>query len=149
MTSMLFEGAKSQRNEIVFDVAGSVRLPTIRSGDFKLMGDVLYNLKQDPSEQTDVAAKHPKLVKELKARVTAVGNERPSLGDKPLLMDPPLPYVYGQQEQENVPEWLVTAVNKVRAKQPTEWEPGETPWPKAPKGAVASKMDGLKDEVGK
>jgi arylsulfatase A-like enzyme len=149
MTSMLFEGAKSQRNEIVFDVAGSVRLPTIRSGDFKLMGDVLYNLKQDPSEQTDVAAKHPKLVKELKARVTAVGNERPPLGDKPLLMDPPLPYVYGQQEQENVPEWLVTAVNKVRAKQPTEWEPGETPWPKAPKGAVASKMDGLKDEVGK
>lgn len=149
MTSMLFQGAKSQRNEIVFDVAGSVRLPTIRRGDFKLMGDALYNLKQDPSEQTDVAAKHPQLVKELKARVTAVGNERPPLGDKPLLMDPPLPYVYGQQEQANVPEWLITAVNKVRAKQPTEWEPGETPWPKAPKGAVASKMDGLKDEVGK
>ena len=149
MTSMLFQGAKSQRNEIVFDVAGSVRLPTIRRGDFKLMGDALYNLKQDPSEQTDVAAKHPQLVKELKARVTAVGNERPPLGDKPLLMDPPLPYVYGQQEQANVPEWLVTAVNKVRAKQPTKWEPGETPWPKAPKGAVASKMDGLKDEAGK
>ncbi|MGB1931115.1 MAG: hypothetical protein ACPHO8_17555, partial [Mariniblastus sp.] len=149
MTSMLFEGAASKRNEIVFDVSGSVRLPTIRSGDFKLMGDVLYNLKQDPSEQTDVAAKHPKLVKELKARVTAVGNERPPLGDKPLLMDPPLPYVYGQQEQANIPKWLITAVNKVRAKQPTEWEPGETPWPKAPKGAVASKMDGLKDEVGK
>lgn len=149
MTSMLFEGAASKRNEIVFDVSGSVRLPTIRSGDFKLMGDVLYNLKQDPSEQTDVAAKHTKLVKELKARVTAVGNERPPLGDKPLLMDPPLPYVYGQQEQESVPEWLVTAVNKVRAKQPTEWKPGETPWPKAPKGAVASKMDGLKDETGK
>ena len=149
MTSMLFEGAKSQRNEIVFDVAGSVRLPTIRRGDFKLMGDVLYNLKQDPSEQTDVAAKHPQLVKELKARVTAVGGERPPLGDKPLLMDPPLPYVYGQQEQADVPDWLITAVNQVRAKQPTEWEPGETPWPKAPKGAVASKMDGLKDEVGK
>ena len=149
MTSMLFQGASSQRNEIVFDVAGSVRLPTIRRGDFKLMGDALYNLKQDPAEQTDVAAKHPKLVKELKARVTAVGNERPPLGDKPLLMDPPLPYVYGLTEQKDVPEWLITAVNKVRAKQPTEWEPGETPWPKAPKGAVASKMDGLKDEAGK
>ena len=149
MTSMLFEGAKSQRNEIVFDVAGSVRLPTIRRGDFKLMGDALYNIKKDPSEQTDVAAKHPKLVKELKARVTAVGGERPPLGDKPLLMDPPLPYVYGLTEQKDVPKWLTTAVNKVRAKQPTEWEPGETPWPKAPKGAVASKMDGLKDEAGK
>ena len=149
MTAMLFEGAKSQRNEIVFDVDGSVRLPTIRRGDFKLMGDALYNIKKDPAEQIDVAAKHPQLVKELKARVTAVGNERPPLGDKPLLMDPPLPYVYGLTEQKDVPKWLTTAVNKVRAKQPTEWEPGETPWPKAPKGAVASKMDGLKDEAGK
>ena len=150
MTAMLFEGADSRRNEIVFDVAGSVRLPTIRRGDFKLMGDALYNIKKDPSEQTDVAAKHPQLVKELKARVTAVGGERPPLGDKPLLMDPPLPYVYGLTEQKDVPEWLTSQRSiKSARKQPTEWEPGETPWPKAPKGAVASKMDGLKDEAGK
>jgi arylsulfatase A-like enzyme len=149
MTSMLFEGTESKRSEIVFDVSGSVRLPTIRRGNFKLMGDALYNIKNDPSEQTNVAAKHPDLVKALKARVAAVGNERSPLGDKPLLMDPPLPFVYGLNEQKNVPEWLITAVNEVRAKQPTKWEPGETPWPKAPKGAVASKMDGLKDEAGK
>lgn len=149
MTSMLFEGTESKRNEIVFDVSGSVRLPTIRRGNFKLMGDALYNIKKDPFEQTNVAAQHPDLVKALQARVSAVGNERSPLGDKPLLMDPPLPFVYGLNEQKNVPEWLITAVNKVRAKQPTQWEPGETPWPKAPKGAVASKMDGLKDEAGK
>ena len=112
------------------------------------MGDALYNIEEDPSEQTDISAKHPGVVKQLKDRVTAVGNERPPLGDKPLLMDPPLPYVYGQEEQTDVPAWLIEAVDKVRAKQPQQWAPGETPWPKAPKGAFASKMDGLKDEVG-
>ncbi|MEC8555861.1 MAG: arylsulfatase [Planctomycetota bacterium] len=148
MTEMLFQGAESPRKEIVFDVAGSVRLPTIRSGAFKLMGDALYNLEEDPSEQTDVAKQHPDVARELKARVTAIGNERPPLGDKPLLMDPPLPYVYGKNEQQDIPAWLVKAVDAVRAKQPQEWATGETPWPKAPQGAVASKMDGLKDEVG-
>ena len=146
MTAMLFENAESPRDEIVFDVSGSVRLPTIRRGAFKLMGDALYNLEEDPFEQTDVAEHHPDVVKELKDRVIAVGNERPPLGEKPLLMDPPLPYVYGQQEQQSVPAWLVEAVETVRAQQPTDWAPGETPWPKAPRGAMASKMDGLSDE---
>ena len=149
MTSMLFGDQESTREEIVFDVSGSVRLPTIRSGDYKLMGDMLYNIKTDPSESTDIASGHPERVTKMRARVTALGNQRPPLGDKPLLMDPPLPYVYGLQEQQNVPDWLIKAVDQVRAKQPTEWAPGETPWPKAPQGAEASKMDGLKDEATK
>lgn len=149
MTDMLFGNEESQRTEIVYDVSGSVRLPTIRSGDYKLMGEALYNIVEDPSETTDIASENPDLVEELEARVTAVGEERPPLGEKPLLMDPPLPYVYGLAEQENTPDWLVKAVEAVRATQPTEWAPGETPWPKAPQGANASKMDGLKDEVTK
>ncbi|MGB0598613.1 MAG: arylsulfatase B [Rubripirellula sp.] len=146
MTSMLFGGKESPRQEIIYDVEGSVRLPTIRRGDFKLMGDVLYNIAKDPGEQTNVASDHPEVVKELASRVAAVGKERPPLGDKPLLMDPPLPYVYGMEEQTGTPPWLIETVDAVRSKQPTEWAPGETPWPKAPKGATASKMDGLKDE---
>lgn len=149
MTSMLFEGQDSKRTEIVYDVSGSVRLPTIRSGDFKLMGDALYNIRKDPFEKTNIAAKYPKLVARLTARINAVGNERPPLGDKPLLMDPPLPYVYGLDEQKDVPAWLVKAVNEVRSTQPKKWAPGETPWPKAPVGANASKMTGLKDEAAK
>ena len=149
MTSMLFQGEQSQRDEIVFDVSGSVRLPTIRRGDYKLMGDALYNIQEDPSERTDIAAKQPALVAELRARVTELGRERPPLGDKPLLMDPPLPYVYGSKEQRDVPSWLISVVNEVRAQQPTQWAPGETPWPKAPEGAIASRMDGLKDEAAK
>ena len=58
------------------------------------------------------------------------------LGDKPLLMDPPLPYVYGLNENRNAPQWLKEAVLKVRATQPKVWAPGETPWPPAPTGAT-------------
>ena len=147
MTDMLFHNAKSKRQEIMFDVTGSVRLPTIRSGQYKLMGDSLYDLKNDPYEKNDVAESHPRIVRKLSKRLEKVGQQRPPLGDKPLLMDPPLPYVYGQDEQEDTPQWLIEAVEAVRSKQPTEWAPGETPWPKAPQGAVASKMDGLKDEA--
>jgi len=148
MTSMLFEEKPSPRNEIIYDVAGSVRVPTIRAGDFKLMGDALYNVVLDPSEQSDIASQHPRIVNKLRTRLDAVGKQRPPLGEKPLLMDPPLPYVYGLNEQKQVPRWLVKAVDEIRATQPKDWAPGETPWPKAPVGASASKMDGLKDETG-
>ena len=147
MTNMLFHNGESKRQEIVFDVTGSVRLPTVRSGQYKLMGDSLYDLETDPYEKNDVAKSHPRIVRTLSKRLEKIGQQRPPLGDKPLLMDPPLPYVYGQNEQNDTPQWLIEAVEAVRAKQPTEWAPGETPWPKAPQGAVASKMDGLKDEA--
>ena len=147
MYDMLFEGKDSPRDEVIYDVSGSVRLPTIRKGDYKLMGDMLFNIKEDPSETTDIAEQNPELVKQLKARVDAIGAERPPLGDKPLLMDPPLPYVYGIEENENPPQWLKDHVDAIRATQPKSWAPGETPWPKAPKGAVASKMTGGLDEV--
>lgn len=139
MTDMLFGPAESPRHEIVFEVAGSVRLPTIRSGDYKLMGDMLFNIKDDPSERHDVAKKHPKIVERLANRLAEVGAQRPPLGDKPLLMDPPLPYIYGLNENKNVPAWLKTHVDAIRAKQPKNWAPGTTPWPQAPKGAFAAK----------
>lgn len=147
MSEMLFEGRESPRNEVVYDVEGSVRLPTIRHGDYKLMGETLYNIAKDPYETTDVAAQHPEVVKRLKQRVEEMGAQRPPLGDKPLLMDPPLPYVYGIEENKDPPQWLIDHVDAIRAMQPKEWKDGETPWPKAPQGAVASKMTGGIDEV--
>ncbi|QDV70087.1 Arylsulfatase [Rosistilla carotiformis] len=140
MTGMLFGGEPSPRDEIIFEVTGSVRLPTIRSGDWKLMGDVLYNIKTDPYETTDVADQHPQVVRRLADRLAEVGRQRPPLGDKPLLMDPPLPYIYGQKESLAPPAWLKQAVDAVRAKQPQHWAPGETPWPQAPVGANAAKQ---------
>jgi len=139
MTSTLFAGQPSPRKEIIFEVEGSVRLPTIRSGNFKLMGDMLFDIKHDPYETNDIAAKHPQVVDQLKARLATVSRQRPPLGDKPLLMDPALPYIYGATESKNIPQWLKDHVAKVRSKQPQTWAPGETPWPKAPVGANASK----------
>ncbi len=139
MTEMLFGGIPSPRREIIFEVAGSVRLPTVRSGDHKLMGDMLFNVTEDPAETTDIAAKNPEIVKRLKACLEDVAKQRPPLGDKPLLMDPPLPYVYGREENRNPPQWLKKAVDAVRAQQPQQWPPGKTPWPQAPKGANASR----------
>ena len=138
MTGMLFRGESSPRDEIVFEVSGSFRIPTIRKGDYKLMGKLLYNIKTDPYETTDIATQHPDIVKRLRARLLEVDAERPPLGDKPLLMEPPLPYVYGIEENANPPEWLKEAVDRIRATQPKEWAPGETPWPQAPKAPVGS-----------
>ncbi|MCH7920904.1 MAG: hypothetical protein IIC50_23375 [Planctomycetes bacterium] len=135
---MRFNRQPSPRTEIILEVAGSVRPPTIRSGDYKLMGDMLYDIKRDPGERTDIAPQHPDIVKKLAARLDEVGKQRPPLGDKPLLMDPPLPYIYGLEESKNPPAWLKQAVDKIRDTQPKEWAPGETPWPQAPKGAHAS-----------
>ncbi|MEM9280805.1 MAG: arylsulfatase [Verrucomicrobiota bacterium] len=147
-TMTLFGGQPSSRKEIIFDVEGSVRLPTIRSGDYKLMGDMLFNISEDPAETTDIADKNPEVVSKLKQRLEEAAAERPPLGDKPLLMEPPLPYVYGIDENKEVPEWLKNHVDAIRATQPKEWAPGETPWPQAPKGANASKMTGGLDEQG-
>jgi arylsulfatase A-like enzyme len=138
MTPMLFGPAPSPRKEIIFEVEGSVRLPTIRSGDFKLMGDMLFNVAKDPGERSDIAAKHPQVVAKLRARLREAGAERPPLGDKPLLMDPPLPYIYGIEENRRPPDWLKKHVDKVRASQPREWAPGKTPWPQAPVGDKAA-----------
>ncbi len=138
MTGMLFGSKASPRDEIVFEVSGSVRIPTIRKGDYKLMGKLLYNIKTDPYETTDIAARHPDIVKRLRDRLLEVDAERPPLGDKPLLMEPPLPYVYGIEENENPPEWLKEVVDRIRATQTKDWAPGETPWPQAPKAPVGS-----------
>ncbi|MEM6779548.1 MAG: arylsulfatase [Planctomycetota bacterium] len=132
MTEMLTAGQPSKREEIIFEVQGSVRAPTIRSGNYKLMGKLLYDLQNDPRETTDVADKYPGVVTELSERLIEVGHHRPPLGDKPLLMSPSLPYVYGADENENPPDWLVEEVDRARAKQPTSWPIGVTPWPQAP-----------------
>jgi len=144
----VFGDDPSPRTEIIFDVDGSVRVPTIRSGDYKLMGELLFNVAEDPSETTDVASANPEIVSKLSARLQQAASERPPLGDKPLLMEPPLPYVYGLEENMNVPQWLKDHVDAIRATQPKEWAPGETPWPQAPKGVNASKMTGGLDEQG-
>ena len=143
MTDTILDGAPSSRREIIFDVAGCVRPPSIRMDDYKLIGNELYNVVQDPGETTDVAKELPEIVGRLQTRLQQAADERPLLGDKAKLMTPALPWVYGQQENQNVPEWVKQRVSQVRATQPTTWAPGTTPWPQAPKdGKIEYTGDG-------
>jgi hypothetical protein len=107
------------------------------------VGKELYNLEVDPSEKNNIAEKHPEIAKELSSRVAEVGRQRPPLTGMDRLMSPALPWVYGQQENKNVPEWLKQEVQKIRKTQPKEWAPGTTPWPQAPKdGKIIYTGDG-------
>lgn len=132
MTKTIFANGPALRSEIVYEVSGSVRFPAIRLGDYKLIGEELYNVVLDPSETTDIAAKNPAVVKRLSERVAEVGSQRPPLPDVSQLMSPALPWVYGQLENATAPEWVKAEVRKVRETQPKEWAPGTTPWPQAP-----------------
>lgn len=143
MTDVIFSYSKSPRDEIIFEVSGSVRFPAIRKGRYKLVGKELYDLEADPSEKTDIATKHPEIVKQLTDRVTSVGKERPPLTGIDRLMSPALPWVYGQKENVTVPNWVKQEVQKIRNTQPKDWAPGTTPWPQAPKnGKIIYTGDG-------
>ena len=143
MTDVIFSYSQSPRDEIIFEVSGSVRFPAIRKGRYKLVGKELYDLEADPSEKTDIATKHPEIVKQLTDRVTSVGKERPPLTGMDRLMSPALPWVYGQKENVTVPNWVKQEVQKIRNTQPKDWAPGTTPWPQAPKnGKIIYTGDG-------
>ncbi len=134
LTEVILEGANSPRDEIIFEVAESVRPPSIRVGPYKLIGDELFNIDDDPAEQVDLANAQPMIVTRLKNRLHEVGQQRPPMPTLDQLMEPALPWVYGQEENLHTPNWLKTLMKGVRAKQPQEWAAGSTPWPQAPKG---------------
>lgn len=143
MTDVIFAGGKSQRDEIIFDVAGCVRLPTIRKGDYKLMGEELYNIVKDPSEKNDLAKQKPEIVAALKKRLAEAAKQRPPMPRMDQLMSPAQPWVYGMHENANTPDWVKKAVQAVRDTQPKTWAEGKTPWPQAPKdGKIIYTGDG-------
>ncbi len=115
-----------------------------------LMGCFRYLLLYPWQRSTDaepVFGVWPGIVKRLKARLATFNKQRPPLsdiiGEQPLLMDPPLPFVYGRDENLHAPDWVRRAVTVVRATQPKSWAPGKTPWPQAPKdGKIIYTGDG-------
>ncbi|MDP1589716.1 MAG: sulfatase-like hydrolase/transferase, partial [Prosthecobacter sp.] len=134
MSAVLLEDKPGPRTELFIEATGSVRLPTLRQGDFKLVGKELFNLATDPAEKTDIAAQHSDIIARMTARIAELSAQRPPLGDLPLLMDPALPWIYGREENTAVPDWIKAHVQAVRATQPQSYPPGQTPWPQAPKG---------------
>jgi len=143
MTGVILNGRPSPRDEIIFDVAGCVRQPSIRKGDYKLVGQELYNVRDDPYENNDIAKVRPDLVELLSKRLAEAAAERPPLPRMDILMSPALPWVYGERENASAPEWLKQHVLEVRKTQPKDWPNGTTPWPQAPKdGKIIYTGDG-------
>ncbi len=143
MRETLLDGHPSRRTEVIIEASGSVRLPTIRQGRYKLVGKALYDLVTDPGERTDIAAARPAVGERLRTRLAEVSATRPPLDPAAELMEPALPFVYGRDENQRVPDWLRRHVSGLRALQPQTYPPGETPWPQPPRdGKIRYTGDG-------
>ena len=143
ITSILLGKDEIIRDEVVFEVSGSVRPPTIRLGDFKLVGEELFNIASDPYEEKNIASENEIIVNKLKARLDTLASERPPMPAMDNLMTPALPWVYGQEENKEAPEWLKSIMLEIRKSQPQFWAEGTTPWPQAPKdGKIIYTGDG-------
>ncbi len=133
MSPVIFDDKDGGREEIIYEVSHSVRPPAIRLGDYKLIGEELYNITTDPGEEKNIAPSEPARVKYLHERLKEVGDQRPERPTFDVLMTPALPWVYGQVENQSAPDWLKDLMIEVRSRQPQDWAPGTTPWPQAPK----------------
>jgi arylsulfatase A-like enzyme len=108
------QGKPTPHTEIVLSVPGfedsETGTPAIRVGDFKLVGDELYNIPQDPSEKKNLAAEQPEKVRQLKARLAQLATERRPPEEHGKIMDGKL-FMYGEQENKaGVPDWVKKAV---------------------------------------
>jgi len=118
----LAHGKPSPRREVVYNVPGEfgreMGAPAIRVGDFKLVGEELYEIPKDPYEQTDVAAKHPDVVKQLKARLAEVASQRRP-PEKHERIAGARPLVKGELENAQPhPDWLKEAVKQAGEEPP-------------------------------
>ncbi len=105
----------SPRNEIVFSLSGDfvdTGDKAIRRQDYKLVGEELYNILNDPFEKRDIAAEKPEVFQALDQRLADLVLERRTpekhtkisqLIDRPLL-------VFGEEENSDPPVWLESYV---------------------------------------
>jgi arylsulfatase A-like enzyme len=110
----LTQGKPSPHREIVLSVPGfndsETGPPAIRVGDFKLVEDELYDIRQDPYEKTNLGARHPEKVRELKARLAELAKERRTPEPHNRIMEGKL-LLYGEEENKaGVPDWVKQAV---------------------------------------
>ena len=84
--------------------------PAIRVGDFKLVGEELYDIRRDPYEKNNLAAEQPAKVRELKARLAQLATERRTPEAHTRITDGKL-FMYGEEENKaGVPDWVKQAV---------------------------------------
>ncbi len=113
------QGQPSPHAEIVLSVPGFEKSETgpaaIRVGDFKLVGEELYNIRQDPSEKKDLAAQQPARVRALQARLGQLAAERRTPELHTRVSNGPV-WLYGEEENKvPLPDWVKTAVTAAAA----------------------------------
>ena len=110
------EGKPSPRQEIVHNVPGSPRSSqaAIRRGDFKLVGNELFDIKSDPYEKNDLAGKFSEKVNELKERLAYYAGQRRE-PEKHLPIPGYPPPVYGELENKGpLPTWLIEKAQEAK-----------------------------------
>ncbi|HEX3872144.1 MAG TPA: arylsulfatase [Pirellulales bacterium] len=112
------QGQPSPRSEIVLSASNFAKSetgpPALRSGDFKLVGDQLFNVREDPYETTDLASQYPDRVRTLRERLDTLSSARRTPEDHGPLPNFPVA-IYGEEENKPpLPEWLKTLAEKNR-----------------------------------
>ena len=110
------QGKPTPHSEIVLSVPGlessETGPPAIRVGNFKLVGDELYNIAEDPSEKNNIASTQPDKVRTLRTRLDELARERRPPEKHDRISEEPL-WFYGEEENKApVPEWVKTIVAK-------------------------------------
>lgn len=108
------QGKPTPHTEIVLSVPGfdgsETGTPALRVGDFKLVGDELYNIRVDPAEKADLAAQHPNKVRAMKDRLAQLGKERRTPEPHHRVTEGKL-LLYGEEENKaGIPDWVKQAV---------------------------------------
>jgi arylsulfatase A-like enzyme len=112
---VITRGKKSPRKEIVFSLPGDfvdTGDKAIRQNDYKLVGEELFNIAEDPYEKRNVAMEKPEVFQALNQRLTVLLSVRrtPEKHTKITeVIDQPL-LVFGKEENSDPPAWLETYV---------------------------------------
>ena len=108
---IITEGKASQRREVVFSLPGDfvdTGDKSIRRDNYKLVGEELYNIADDPFETNDISRKHPEILKLLNERLMTLVSERrePEKHTKISQVIEGQLLVFGKEENANPPAWL-------------------------------------------
>jgi arylsulfatase A-like enzyme len=111
MWKVITGSKKSPRTEVVHSLPGEhsdTGVMSIRQGNYKLVGEELFDIEKDSAETPDQAAKHPDIYQALRKRIQTLEKERrqPEVHNKiTSKIETPL-LVFGKEENANPPSWL-------------------------------------------
>ena len=81
----------------------------VRSQQYRLVEDALYDMEKDPNQTTDIAAAHPEVVKKMRQAYETFWKEtRPLMVNEEAPMSPTKPFhelYYQQEKSSGIPAW--------------------------------------------